>query len=40
MNYVYAEVRFYFDLQTAPVTPKPVDLAPGETSSSAPATTR
>jgi glyoxylase-like metal-dependent hydrolase (beta-lactamase superfamily II) len=29
MNYVYAGVRFYFDLQTAPVTPKPVDLAPG-----------
>ncbi|WP_326836125.1 MBL fold metallo-hydrolase [Amycolatopsis rhabdoformis] len=29
MNYVYSGVRFYFDLQTAPVTPEPVDLAPG-----------
>jgi glyoxylase-like metal-dependent hydrolase (beta-lactamase superfamily II) len=29
MNYIYAGVRFYFDLQTEPVTPKPVDLAPG-----------
>jgi glyoxylase-like metal-dependent hydrolase (beta-lactamase superfamily II) len=29
MNYVYAGVRFYFDLQTAPLTPAPVDLAPG-----------
>ncbi|MFF4591683.1 MBL fold metallo-hydrolase [Amycolatopsis sp. NPDC001319] len=29
MNYVYSGVRFYFDLQTTPVTPEPVDLAPG-----------
>ncbi|HEY4457777.1 MAG TPA: MBL fold metallo-hydrolase [Pseudonocardiaceae bacterium] len=29
MNYVYAGVRFYYDLQTRPLTPAPVDLAPG-----------
>jgi glyoxylase-like metal-dependent hydrolase (beta-lactamase superfamily II) len=29
MNYVYSGVRFYFDLQTAPLTPVAVDLAPG-----------
>jgi glyoxylase-like metal-dependent hydrolase (beta-lactamase superfamily II) len=29
MNYVYAGVRFYYDLQTRPLTPAPADLAPG-----------
>jgi glyoxylase-like metal-dependent hydrolase (beta-lactamase superfamily II) len=29
LTYVYAGVRFYFDLQTAPVTPDPAELAPG-----------
>ena len=29
MNYVYSGVRFYFDLQIAPLTPAAVDLAPG-----------
>lgn len=29
MNYVLAGVRFYFDLQTAPTDPEPVDVAPG-----------
>jgi glyoxylase-like metal-dependent hydrolase (beta-lactamase superfamily II) len=29
MNYVLAGVRFYFDLQTAPVEPEPVEVAPG-----------
>jgi glyoxylase-like metal-dependent hydrolase (beta-lactamase superfamily II) len=29
MSYVFAGVRFYFDLQVAPVTPDAVDLAPG-----------
>ena len=29
MNYIYSGVRFYFDLQTAPITPAPADLAPG-----------
>jgi glyoxylase-like metal-dependent hydrolase (beta-lactamase superfamily II) len=29
MNYVLAGVRFYFDLQTAPTDPEPVEIAPG-----------
>jgi glyoxylase-like metal-dependent hydrolase (beta-lactamase superfamily II) len=29
LTYVYAGVRFYFDLQTAPLTPYPAELAPG-----------
>jgi hypothetical protein len=29
LNYVYAGVSFYFDLQVAPVTPVPVDLVQG-----------
>jgi glyoxylase-like metal-dependent hydrolase (beta-lactamase superfamily II) len=29
MGYVFAGVRFYFDLQIAPVTPEAVELAPG-----------
>jgi glyoxylase-like metal-dependent hydrolase (beta-lactamase superfamily II) len=29
LSYVFAGVRFYFDLQVAPVTPEAVDLAPG-----------
>ncbi len=29
MNYVLAGVRFYFDLQTTPTDPEPVDVAPG-----------
>ncbi|MEV6611193.1 MBL fold metallo-hydrolase [Kutzneria sp. NPDC051319] len=29
MNYVLAGVRFYFDLQTAPTDPEPVEVAPG-----------
>jgi hypothetical protein len=29
MSYVFSGVRFYFDLQVAPVTPDAVELAPG-----------
>jgi glyoxylase-like metal-dependent hydrolase (beta-lactamase superfamily II) len=29
LTYVYSGVRFYFDLQTAPARPAPVDIAPG-----------
>jgi glyoxylase-like metal-dependent hydrolase (beta-lactamase superfamily II) len=29
LTYVYSGVRFYFDLQTAPARPAPIDLAPG-----------
>ena len=29
LTYVYSGVRFYFDLQTAPTRPAPVDIAPG-----------